>query len=72
MQKLKSQALLGGGEERIKTQHEGGKLTARERVELLLDPNSFVEYDMLKEHRCTDFGMESKRVSFYKWALCYN
>lgn len=39
-------------------QHERGKLTARERVETLLDPGSFREYDMLKTHRCTDFGMD--------------
>ncbi|CAM9877786.1 unnamed protein product, partial [Phaeothamnion confervicola] len=39
------------------SQHEKGKLTARERVALLLDPGSFREYDMLKTHRCTDFGM---------------
>jgi len=47
----------GGGEKRIQSQHEKGKLTARERVKLLLDENSFVELDLLVEHRCTNFGM---------------
>jgi len=55
-------ALVGGGERRIATQHEKGKLTARERVSLLLDPGSFEEYDMFVEHRCTDFGMEQNRI----------
>ncbi len=55
-------AELGGGEERIRKQHEAGKLTARERVELLLDPGSFVEVDALVTHRCTDFGMELQKV----------
>ena len=53
-------AFLGGGLERIKTQHSRGKLTARERVELLLDEDSFREYDMLKTHRCNEFGMETE------------
>ena len=51
-------ALLGGGAARIEAQHGKGKLTARERLDLLLDEGSFREYDMLKTHRCTDFGME--------------
>uniref|UniRef100_A0A674CFF9 Propionyl-CoA carboxylase beta chain, mitochondrial n=1 Tax=Salmo trutta TaxID=8032 RepID=A0A674CFF9_SALTR len=51
-------ALIGGGQKRIDAQHKRGKLTARERVELLLDKDSFVEYDMFVEHRCSDFGME--------------
>ena len=51
-------AELGGGEKRIENQHKKGKLTARERLELLLDEGSFREYDKLKSHRCTDFGME--------------
>jgi propionyl-CoA carboxylase beta chain len=50
-------ARLGGGQKRIDSQHKKGKLTARERLELLLDPDSFEEWDMFKEHRCTDFGM---------------
>lgn len=43
-------------------QHQRGKLTARERVELLVDPGTFTEYDSLKAHRCTDFGMERDRT----------
>ena len=57
-----AKALLGGGEERIKKQHEGGKLTARERIDLLLDPDSFVEIGRFVTHRCTDFGMETQKV----------
>ncbi len=55
-------ARLGGGQKRIDAQHAKGKLTARERIELLLDPDSFEEWDMFKEHRCTDFGMDSQSV----------
>jgi propionyl-CoA carboxylase beta chain len=54
-------AELGGGPERVKKQHEAGKLTARERVEALLDPGSFVETDKFVTHRCTDFGMENQK-----------
>ncbi len=59
---LRELALKGGGEERIKKQHEKGKLTARERVRLLLDEGSFVEMDMLVRHRTKDFGLEKQRV----------
>src|SRR5215210_748887 len=52
----------GGGEDRIRKQHAAGKLTARERVELLLDAGSFVEIDALVTHRCTDFGMQRQKV----------
>jgi propionyl-CoA carboxylase beta chain len=55
-------ARLGGGERRIKAQHERGKLAARERIELLLDPDSFEEADMFVEHRCGDFGMADQRI----------
>ena len=55
-------ARLGGGQKRINAQHAKGKLTARERIELLFDPDSFEEWDMFKEHRCTDFGMEKQTV----------
>ncbi len=55
-------ARLGGGQKRIDSQHKKGKLTARERIELLLDPESFEEWDMFKEHRCTDFGMEADKT----------
>src|ERR1700691_4028824 len=51
-------ARQGGGERRIAAQHARGKLTARERVDLLLDPGSFEEWDMFVQHRCADFGME--------------
>jgi propionyl-CoA carboxylase beta chain len=52
----------GGGPERTQRQHEAGKLTAHERVDLLLDPGSFVEVDALVTHRCQDFGMEDQRI----------
>jgi propionyl-CoA carboxylase beta chain len=61
LQQKQEQALLGGGADRIAKQHAGGKLTARERIELLLDPGSFVELDAFVTHRCTDFGMEKQR-----------
>ncbi|MDT8415156.1 MAG: acyl-CoA carboxylase subunit beta [Flavobacteriaceae bacterium] len=56
----KALALLGGGEKRIAKQHEKKKLTARERIQYLLDENSFEEIGMLVTHRCTDFGMEDE------------
>ena len=59
---LDSAALAGGGEARIQRQHEKGKLTARERVELLVDDGSFHEIDRLVTHRCTDFGMEETQI----------
>lgn len=63
LEKIRHQAIVGGGAERVeKQQHGKGKLSARERIELLLDPNSFVEQDMFVEHRCTDFGMEKQKV----------
>ena len=55
-------ARLGGGQKRIQAQHAKGKLTARERIELLLDAGSFEEWDMFVEHRCTDFGMADQTV----------
>src|SRR5690606_1970179 len=54
-------ARAGGGQRRIDAQHARGKLTARERIELLLDEGSFEEFDMFVAHRCTDFGMEADR-----------
>uniref|UniRef100_A0A669Q8H5 Propionyl-CoA carboxylase beta chain, mitochondrial n=1 Tax=Phasianus colchicus TaxID=9054 RepID=A0A669Q8H5_PHACC len=57
-------ALLGGGQSRIDAQHRRGKLTARERILLLLDPDSFDEYDMFVEHRCSDFGMDSSKNKY--------
>ncbi len=55
-------AELGGGLQRIETQHSKGKLTARERIELLMDPRSFEEWDMFVEHRCADFGMKDQSI----------
>ena len=57
----RAQARLGGGEKAIEKQHAKGKLTARERIALLLDEGSFEEMDMFKLHRCTNFGMEKKQ-----------
>ncbi len=62
LEKRRDTARLGGGQKRIDAQHERGKLTARERIDLLLDENSFEEFDMYVEHRCTDFGMEDKKI----------
>ena len=55
-------ARQGGGEKRIEAQHAGGKLTARERIDLLLDPGSFEEIDMFVEHDCHEFGMEERKI----------
>ena len=57
---LRNQAMLGGGEKRIKAQHRKGKLTARERIDLLLDEGSFEEFDMFVSHRCIVFGLEEQ------------
>ena len=57
----RSNARLGGGEKRIEAQHAKGKMTARERLDILLDKGSFEEYDMFVQHRCTNFGMEKNR-----------
>ncbi|MDR0712908.1 MAG: acyl-CoA carboxylase subunit beta [Bacteroidales bacterium] len=57
---LRVKAKLGGGEKRIDSQHAKGKLTARERIDLLLDEGSFEEFDMFVTHRCTDFGLEKE------------
>ncbi len=58
---LRAEAKLGGGEKRIESQHAKGKLTARERIDLLLDEGSFEEFDMFVTHRCTNFGMEKTK-----------
>ena len=55
----RASARLGGGQKRIDAQHSKGKLTARERIELLLDPGSFEEFDMFVQHRCVNFGMDA-------------
>jgi propionyl-CoA carboxylase beta chain len=62
LEKRRANARLGGGQTRIDAQHKRGKLTARERIELLMDDHSFEEFDMFVEHRCTDFGMEKTKV----------
>jgi propionyl-CoA carboxylase beta chain len=59
---LNRRAEAGGGPERVARQHAAGKLTARERLDLLLDPGSFVELDKLVTHRCTDFGMDAQKI----------
>jgi propionyl-CoA carboxylase beta chain len=56
------QAEAGGGEERLARQHERGKLSARERLDLLMDPGTFTEFDRFVEHRCHDFGLEDQRI----------
>ena len=58
----REQARMGGGQKRIDAQHKKGKLTARERLELLLDEGTFEEWDMFVEHRCVDFGMADNKI----------
>src|SRR5574337_993083 len=58
----RERARLGGGKDRIAAQHAKGKLTARERIDLLLDHDSFEEFDMFVQHRCDDFGMEATKI----------
>lgn len=60
LQAKREKARLGGGEKRIEAQHGKGKMTARERIDFMLDEDSFEEFDMFVEHRCTDFGMDKK------------
>ena len=62
LEKRKQAARIGGGEERIKKQHAKGKLTARERLEILLDDGSFEEWGMFVEHRAVDFGMDEQKI----------
>ncbi len=62
LNRKKEEAKLGGGQKRIDSQHEKGKLTARERIDLLMDEGTFVEMDMFALHHCEDFGMEKKRI----------
>ncbi|MDD8021894.1 MAG: acyl-CoA carboxylase subunit beta [Paracoccaceae bacterium] len=61
LEQRRAEARLGGGVRRIEAQHKKGKLTARERIELLLDEGSFEEFDMFVAHRCTEFGMQGER-----------
>jgi propionyl-CoA carboxylase beta chain len=62
LEERRADARLGGGEKRIEAQHKRGKLTARERIELLLDKGSFEEFDMFVEHRSNEFGMEKTKI----------
>ncbi|MFK7840876.1 MAG: carboxyl transferase domain-containing protein, partial [Sphingorhabdus sp.] len=59
----RAEAMLGGGQKRIDSQHAKGKLTARERIDILLDEGSFEEIDMYVEHNCVDFGMEETKIA---------
>jgi len=73
LEELNRKAEKGGGDARIEKQHSVGKLTARERIDLLLEKGSFIELDKLVTHRCTDFGMEKQKfagdgvVTGYDW-----
>ncbi|PAT36097.1 acyl-CoA carboxylase subunit beta [Vandammella animalimorsus] len=62
LKEKRAQARMGGGQKRIDAQHAKGKLTARERIELLLDEGTFEEWDMFVEHRCSDFGMQDTKI----------
>ncbi|MDE0487631.1 MAG: methylmalonyl-CoA carboxyltransferase, partial [Gammaproteobacteria bacterium] len=62
LEEMRAASRAGGGEARVKRQHERGKLTARERLEVLLDADSFDEWDAFVEHRSTDFGMDKQRI----------
>ena len=63
LNKKKEEALIGGGLDKVEKQHKQNKLTARERIEILLDSDSFEEYGLYVEHRCSDFGMEKEKIS---------
>ena len=66
-------AVDGGGKRRRDSQHSKGKLTARERIEVLLDPGTFEEWDMFVEHRCSEFGMDKQKrpelasINLFPW-----
>ncbi|MBF0352489.1 MAG: acyl-CoA carboxylase subunit beta [SAR324 cluster bacterium] len=62
LMQMRQKAKLGGGADKIKKQHDNGRLTARERLDMLLDEGSFEEFDMFKTHRCTHFGMEKQEI----------
>ncbi|HKV58936.1 MAG TPA: carboxyl transferase domain-containing protein, partial [Ktedonobacteraceae bacterium] len=62
LHQLKEAAMLGGGVKRIEAQHKKGKLTARERIDLLLDPGTFNELDMFVTHRSKDFGLDEQII----------
>ncbi|MFV0516336.1 MAG: carboxyl transferase domain-containing protein, partial [Aminipila sp.] len=60
--KFKAEIALGGGQKRIDAQHASGKLTARERINILFDEDSFIEVDVFVSHRCHNFDMEGKKA----------
>ena len=62
LEEMRERARAGGGERRVEAQHAKGKLSARERIDLLVDPGSFEEWDMFVEHRSTDFGMADQKI----------
>ncbi|MEE8210187.1 MAG: carboxyl transferase domain-containing protein, partial [bacterium] len=62
LQRRHTEAELGGGEGRIERQHKAGKLTARERIDILIDEGTFVEFDKFAVHRCTYFGMDKNKI----------
>ena len=62
LERRRAAARMGGGEKRIEAQHKKGRLTARERLDILLDPGSFEELDMYVEHNCTEFGMAEQKI----------
>lgn len=59
---IREKILLGGGEKRLEAQHRRGKLTARERIELLADAGTFIEYDAFMEHDCHEFNMQKQKI----------
>src|SRR5262245_39803323 len=63
LERRRKEAQLGGGQERIEKMHAQGKLIARERIELLLDPGTFTEVGVFVTHQCTDFGMAEKKIT---------
>jgi propionyl-CoA carboxylase beta chain len=63
LDEMRTKARKGGGDSRIQKQHDKGKLTARERLDILLDKGSFTELDMFVQHRAIDFGLEKNRIS---------
>src|SRR5689334_11645289 len=62
LEEKRARARLGGGAKRVEAQHAKGKLTARERIDVLLDEGSFEEWDMFVEHRSSDFGMGEQKI----------
>ncbi len=62
LKRKREEAYKGGGEDKIEKQHKKGKLTARERINLLVDDGSFEEFDTFVEHRCTNFGIDNTKI----------